>query len=107
VRQSAVITFTYTGIPPHVEVLITQEKILDTLGVVQSTIDMLPEKTITGVVKELEARAVGLQTVTPSGVKEALESALAPIHAQLSVLTQNRGQSVLPPAPQGVAYASV
>jgi hypothetical protein len=61
-----------TGIPPHVTLLSDMKNIADQLEKNLEKQSENVQRIIEGVMKELEARAVGLGTVTQSGLKESL-----------------------------------
>ena len=65
-----------TGIPPHVTLLGEMKTIADRLEKNLEKQNENIQLIINGVMKELEAKAVGLGTVTQAGLKESLMSCL-------------------------------
>ena len=67
---------TATGVPPHVSILLQMKEMCDSLKKNIQIQNENVEKIINGVMEKLEEKAVGLGTVTQSGLTEALMKCL-------------------------------
>jgi hypothetical protein len=63
-----------TGIPPHVSILISQQKMGDALNKIPEIIAENCSTTVTSIMSELESRSIQLHQVTPDGVKQIVNS---------------------------------
>lgn len=91
--------FQSTGIPPHVHQLVHLERIGQSVeklaDVLETKFDTVADKAVTGVVRELEARAIEARAVTPDGLKELI----TPLVNEIAALrAEQRQPRPMPPS---------
>lgn len=67
--------------------------------------DRREARIISGIGKEMEARALSFQTVTPQGVRDAIREIVSPIRAEIHALLASRLPTELAPPPAAITYA--
>ena len=92
---------TATGVPPHVSILLQMKEMCDSLKKNIQIQNENVEKIINGVMEKLEEKAVGLGTVTQSGLTEALMKCLE--DAGVMRIVRNIEN---PPAPAAVSRST-
>ena len=81
-----------TGVPPHISLLNQMKQIEDEIKKVIPALQESVTSTVSGIVHELEERAIGARTVTTDGLKAMLEETLQQV-LENCMLNQNQNNA--------------
>lgn len=86
-------SMTATGLGPFTAILESLKTVVSSVGGIMNEVATIPSKTVNGVVKELEDRAIGAGTVTYQGLQEAINRSLTDILNDRGVTANVQEQS--------------